>query len=188
MSKLIDKRTAILSSALELIVEHGFHNTPMSLIAKHAGVSAGIIYHYFESKDALIQELYRSVKDRLTTAIIEGEPYRLEPREAMHRIWFNVYYFYAAHPQETMFLQQFENSPFYNRWEENADEKTLLLLHNIQQYIAKGKIANMPLLVLNDLTINVAMALAKQKIAGLIEPDQALLEQVAEAAWRAIEP
>ncbi len=188
MTKLIDKRTAILNSALELIVEHGFHNTPMSLIAKHAGVSAGIIYHYFESKDELIQELYRTVKGQLTAAIVEGEPYLLEPRVAMYRIWFNVYHFYAAHPPETVFLQQFENSPYYKQWEEFMDEKTQLLLNNIRQNMAEGKIATMPLLVLNDLTINVAMALAKQKIAGLIEPDQALLEQVAAAVWRAIEP
>jgi len=36
-----DKRTAILDATLALISERGFHNTPMSLIAKTAGVSTG---------------------------------------------------------------------------------------------------------------------------------------------------
>jgi len=56
-----DKRGAILDAALHLIAERGFHNTPVSKIAEVSGVSAGIIYHYFDSKDELIQELYREV-------------------------------------------------------------------------------------------------------------------------------
>ena len=54
-----DKRAAILQTTLDLISDRGFHNTPMSLIAKEAGVSAGTIYHYFAGKDELIFELYR---------------------------------------------------------------------------------------------------------------------------------
>ncbi len=38
-----DKRDAILKATLNLVSENGFHGTPMSKIAKEAGVSAGII-------------------------------------------------------------------------------------------------------------------------------------------------
>jgi len=53
-----DKRAEIIRAALELIAEHGFHGAPMAMIAEKAGVAAGTIYRYFESKDVLITELH----------------------------------------------------------------------------------------------------------------------------------
>jgi AcrR family transcriptional regulator len=55
---IAEKKKAIFESTLELVRENGFHGTPMSLVAKKAGVAAGTIYHYFESKDALIIALH----------------------------------------------------------------------------------------------------------------------------------
>ncbi len=58
MERVDDKRAAILAATLRLISKNGFHGTAMSKVAKEAGVSAGIIYHYFDSKDELMDELY----------------------------------------------------------------------------------------------------------------------------------
>ena len=55
---IADKKEAILKSTLELIKDNGFHGTPISEIARHAGVASGTIYHYFSSKDAIIITLY----------------------------------------------------------------------------------------------------------------------------------
>ena len=52
------KREAILAAMLDVVVEQGFHDAPMSLIAERAGASAGLIYHHFPSKEAIIQALY----------------------------------------------------------------------------------------------------------------------------------
>ena len=57
-----DKREAILEAMLDLIVERGFHDAPMSVLAKRSGASAGVIYHYFPSKDELIRAVYERVK------------------------------------------------------------------------------------------------------------------------------
>ena len=61
-SDIPGKRKAILKSTLELIKDNGFHGTPISLIAKNAGVASGTIYHYFPSKDAIIMASARSDK------------------------------------------------------------------------------------------------------------------------------
>jgi AcrR family transcriptional regulator len=53
-----DKREAILEAMLDLIVERGFHDAPMSVLAKRSGASPGVIYHYFPSKDDLIHAVY----------------------------------------------------------------------------------------------------------------------------------
>jgi AcrR family transcriptional regulator len=52
-----EKRKVILESALELFAENGFHATSMSMIAKKGGISKGLAYNYFESKNDILEEI-----------------------------------------------------------------------------------------------------------------------------------
>lgn len=52
-----EKKGLIMKSALELFANHGFHGTSINDIAKHAGISKGLLYNYFTSKDELILEI-----------------------------------------------------------------------------------------------------------------------------------
>lgn len=59
-------KALILSTALEMLHERGYENTTMRAIAEQAGVSLGNAYHYFGSKDHLIQAFYqRTHEDHL---------------------------------------------------------------------------------------------------------------------------
>ncbi len=49
-----DRRKQILRAAVQVFAERGFHRTRVSDIAKQAGVAYGLIYHYFESKDDVL--------------------------------------------------------------------------------------------------------------------------------------
>lgn len=46
-----------MNVALELFADEGFHGTTISKIAKEAGISKGLLYNYFESKDDLIRTI-----------------------------------------------------------------------------------------------------------------------------------
>ncbi|MEE4287485.1 MAG: TetR/AcrR family transcriptional regulator [Mariniphaga sp.] len=48
------KKQLIMDSALELFAENGFHATSMSQVAKKAGISKGLAYNYFESKQEIL--------------------------------------------------------------------------------------------------------------------------------------
>jgi AcrR family transcriptional regulator len=181
----VDKQTAILAATLDLIAEQGFHNTPMSQIAKRSGVSAGIIYHYFENKDDLIHELYRHVKKQFAEAVILGEPYRLAWPQNMERLWLNVFAFYRNHPKETLFLEQYDNSP-YAKHEIAMDENFQFLQEMIETAYQAGHIRPMPEMVLYELTVGVALNLAKRQIAGQLELSQSDLEAIAAACVRAV--
>jgi len=50
-------RKNIQETALELFARQGYHSTTISQIAKAAGVSKGLMYNYFASKDDLLQKL-----------------------------------------------------------------------------------------------------------------------------------
>lgn len=62
-----EKRQVILDTALELFAENGFYATSMSMIAKKAGISKGLAYNYFESKNDILEEIveqgFQEVKD-----------------------------------------------------------------------------------------------------------------------------
>ena len=54
------KKQLILDTALELFAENGFHATSMSQVAKKAGVSKGLAYNYFESKQDILDEIIKT--------------------------------------------------------------------------------------------------------------------------------
>jgi AcrR family transcriptional regulator len=62
-------RALILNSALDLLQERGYEKTTMREIAKKAGVSLGNAYHYFDTKEHLIQAFYhRTHENHLAAA------------------------------------------------------------------------------------------------------------------------
>jgi AcrR family transcriptional regulator len=53
-----DKRRQILDAAVRVFARQGFHATRVSDIADDAGVAYGLVYHYFDSKDAVLDTLF----------------------------------------------------------------------------------------------------------------------------------
>ena len=55
--KTDERRAEIVETARRLFIEKGFHETKVSEIVRAIGVSQGVFYYYFPSKDAIINEL-----------------------------------------------------------------------------------------------------------------------------------
>jgi TetR/AcrR family transcriptional regulator, fatty acid metabolism regulator protein len=53
-----DKRRAILDAAIKVFARQGFHSARVSDVAAEAGVAYGLVYHYFDSKDQMLNELF----------------------------------------------------------------------------------------------------------------------------------
>ena len=182
-----DKREAILQAMLELVAERGFHDAPMSLVARRAGTSAGIIYHYFPSKDELIRALYLHVKAKMGRFLIEGQVLDMPAEQAFKRVWMNAYRFYRTHQQEMKFLDQFENSPYCGGSPEvealaEQDPNIALLLNLFRPRSAGGSLKDLPREAITELTIGVAGRLAKRA-----KPLKAkILEEIAASCWKAV--
>jgi TetR/AcrR family fatty acid metabolism transcriptional regulator len=69
----IDKRRQILDAAIRVFARQGFHATRVSDIADEAGVAYGLVYHYFKSKDEVLNELFSARWSLLLTAIEEAD-------------------------------------------------------------------------------------------------------------------
>ncbi len=178
---------------LDLIVERGFHDAPMSALAKRSGASPGVIYHYFPSKDDLIHALYLRIKSIKHQSLFEGCLPGMDPHDAFIRVWTNAYRFYRDHLRETRFLDQYENSPFAcapNSADKAApsepipegDALTAEFMRLFRSRKRGGLLNDLPPDVVQELTLGLASRLAK-KAKPL---SRATLSQVAETAWKAI--
>lgn len=79
------RRLALISAALELISEEGPAAATVRAIAERAGVTPGLIRHYFSSKDELTRAAYREVMEKMTMsnkAVLDAAPSGAEARLA----------------------------------------------------------------------------------------------------------
>ncbi len=61
-----ERKALIIETALELFADEGYHNTTISKIAARAGISKGLLYNYFESKEALLSEVLNKSTEEIT--------------------------------------------------------------------------------------------------------------------------
>lgn len=52
-----ERKEELLRTALELFAERGYENTPVQAITDAIGIAKGTFYHYFDSKEALLNDL-----------------------------------------------------------------------------------------------------------------------------------
>ena len=123
LEDICGKRETVLNSTLTLIRQYGFHGTPMSMIAKHAGVAAGTIYHYFESKDALIDALYAHESSRLANSLLVGDDESQPYKDRFFQCMLNHYKFYVSNSDSLYFLEQYANSPYAKNQVTNHEER-----------------------------------------------------------------
>ncbi len=80
----VDKRRIILDAAVRVFARQGFHTCRVSDIADEAGVAYGLVYHYFQSKDEVLDTLFLERWDVMLEAIREvdasAEPARAKLR------------------------------------------------------------------------------------------------------------
>jgi TetR/AcrR family fatty acid metabolism transcriptional regulator len=79
----IDKRRVILDAAVRVFARQGFHTCRVSDIADEAGVAYGLVYHYFTSKEEILDTLFLERWDVMLAAISEADASQLAPRDKL---------------------------------------------------------------------------------------------------------
>lgn len=67
-----DTRDLILKTSLKLFSEQGYHGTTMRQVASKAGISLGLAYRYFDSKEAILEGIIES-HDKILKRYIPDE-------------------------------------------------------------------------------------------------------------------
>ena len=82
----VDKRRVILDAAVRVFARQGFHTCRVSDIAEEAGVAYGLVYHYFQSKDQILDTLFTERWSVLLQVIADTDAQDLAAREKLRAI------------------------------------------------------------------------------------------------------
>lgn len=184
-----EKREAVMRAALELVAEHGFHGSPMALIAERAGVAAGTIYRFFDSKDALIKEIYASLEGDILAAVTEDYPAGQPVRERFLHIGRKVVGYFIRSPLHFRFLEQFHNSPYgvACRREKVFGRKGRNIIGELlEEARRQGAVKDLPPAILMALTFGPLADICRDHILEFIALDDRLIELTVEACWDAV--
>jgi TetR/AcrR family fatty acid metabolism transcriptional regulator len=78
-----DKRRVILDAAVRVFARQGFHTCRVSDIADQAGVAYGLVYHYFSSKEQILDTLFLERWDVMLDAIAETDESERSPEDKL---------------------------------------------------------------------------------------------------------
>ena len=78
-----EKRRLILRAAITVFARSGYHTSRVSDVAKEAGVAYGLVYHYFGSKEDLLETIFRRTWSRLLEAVEELERSEASARDQL---------------------------------------------------------------------------------------------------------
>jgi len=81
-----DKRQQILEGAVRVFACQGFHTCRVSDIAEEAGVAYGLVYHYFQSKDQILDTLFTERWSVLLQVVADTDAQDLAAREKLRAI------------------------------------------------------------------------------------------------------
>ena len=79
----VDKRRLILDAAVRVFARQGFHHCRVSDVADEAGVAYGLVYHYFDSKEEILNTLFLERWQVMLDAIAEIDTRDVEVREKL---------------------------------------------------------------------------------------------------------
>ena len=143
--QLTDKKKAILDTALSLFTERGFHGTPTSLIAQDAGVATGTLFHYFKTKEELIESLYLDIKKEAGTVLRDAGESKDDWREKLDNVCMAYAEWGLKNAQKIHFMQQFCYSPFISKaTHQEGVSNFLFLIDQIALGIKEGVIRDYP--------------------------------------------
>jgi AcrR family transcriptional regulator len=189
-----DKREAILSAATRLIARWGLHNTPMSALAREAGVATGTLYLYFPSKEAMINALYLELHRKSELAIANAshstEPAPPVPHPDLWKPWHALARWHLDNPDASNVLHQCQASGILT-----AETRAIEELEQRERFprfedvVASGLLRDMPTQVFWALFAGPIFVLAQLHVSGeLAEITDAHLRATYEGVCRSVLP
>jgi AcrR family transcriptional regulator len=78
------RKAEILEAAFELFATEGYHGASVSKIAKQAGISKGLMYNYFNSKEDVLRAVMRDIMDQVTNRFDVESIEKLEEKDVFN--------------------------------------------------------------------------------------------------------
>lgn len=184
-----EKYEAIMRATLELVAELGFHGISMAKIAKRAGVATATIYVYFDNTDAILNQLYMDLKQRVAKDLLKGYKPYMSAEEGFRIIWRNQFDSLTRYSQEYWFLEQFGASPYITHISrEEGMRQFQPVMDFFRNAMEKGEIRKMPMEIVPPMFFPPLSALAKTINAGHVKDKEKAIQLAMDSSWNAFKP
>jgi len=107
----LSKKEKVVQTALKMMADGGFHDTPMSELALKSGVAIGTIYHHFSGKEDLSKAIAQQCLDNRNTAMNEAVANNGSQSEKFQAMWTATFNHFCSAKFEFQFLEQCLHSP-----------------------------------------------------------------------------
>lgn len=180
----MSKKQDIFDTTLRLITERGLHDTPMAMVAGEAQVAAGTIYHHFKNKEDLILELYKNIKGKIHDAILIEENSNSTYQRQFVQFWRSIYNYYIEKPEHFKFIEQFENSPYFQKI---TQEDIIEFEEKFDRFLLIGiedrHIKPLPTRLLTHLLLGSVAAVTKARLKDQNEIDDSKVIKAIQVCW-----
>lgn len=182
-----DRRESILEAALECFVERGFHATSVPEIAARAKIASGTIYHYFDSKEALVNALYRSWKTKVGQRVFTAFPQGAPVREQFRVMWNEMVAFAQDAPTAFAFIETHNHRAYLDAESQAIDRHIHGFAHAIiQRAQQQGLVKSLDAWVLMELIFGAFIGLMRAHWEGRITLTAEVIRDAEQACWDAV--
>ncbi len=106
-----EKARSIKEAVIKLILQEGFYGTSISKIAKEAGVSPATVYTYFDSKEIMLQDIYREYSEEIYNYLLNSVHQGMGGQQLIEILVRSYYDYIQEHKEIFNFVDQFSNCP-----------------------------------------------------------------------------
>jgi AcrR family transcriptional regulator len=106
-----NSKTKIIETSLELFARFGYEKTSIRMIAEEAGISLGLLYNYFKSKEELLQSIFEQGMMDID-ASFKGENKSISPYENMEILIRNIFSIIKDHAEFWRLFYSLRIQPF----------------------------------------------------------------------------
>ena len=171
---------------LELVVEQGIHATPMSQLARESNVAIGTIYHHFESKEKIIEDIYQMIFKDFGVVLMTNLP-DTSYKEQFETMWLNLYNYYITNPLAFKFTEWVAVPPLISQ---DMVERTKPYLENIKAFflrgILEGHLKNVHLRMILQIANGNVIAAVRLKDKGELPMNKQQIQDAIRISWDAI--
>ena len=177
---------SIDTEKIHLHAARGFYGATMPELATRAGVGTGTIYRYFDSKELLVNVVYRWQKRLLMTRLSQGLGVG-EPRAVFGALWRQLADFARDDPTAFAFLELHHHADYLDATSRQLEEDWLLPLVQLTEATSAAGITKpLPAPALIATVWGAIVGLFKAQRLGHLELTDELIASTEHAVWDAL--
>ncbi len=178
----------ILSAALDLFVENGYHRVSVHEIQKHADVSIGSIYNHFGGKEGVAKALYKHILNEVDELVEDVSHEIASPSEQCKEIIRLLFEYTETRSNIMAFIFHAKHTEFLPNEPVICNASPFIKIRTIiQRAINNGELNGADPWVVSSTVFGGAIRMIQLRLDGLIEkPLPEYYDSIIESAWKGI--